>query len=295
MPGLDLSITIVSWNSRDCLRDCLRAICALPDSVSHEVIVWDNASSDGTPDMVAQEFPSVELCASNENLGFGAGHNRAMERATGRYLLMLNPDATVHPHALDELVAFADSHEKGGIFGPKILNPDGSLQYSCRRFPTIEAALFRNTMLGRLFPNNRFASDYLMKSWLHNEPRQVDWVSGSAMMVRRSLLEQLGGFDEQFFMYCEEVDWALRAHQAGWEVWYVPSAVITHIIGRSTDLIANKAIRMFHHSMWLFYKKHTIQKVPLLLRPLVPFGLWLRGTLFILKNQWDALKRWLAR
>jgi GT2 family glycosyltransferase len=290
MPDIDLTVTIASWNTRDELRACLQSLASLP----YEVVVFDNASADGSPDMVRDEFPRVKLLLSDRNLGFGSAHNRAMAAGSGRYLMPLNSDALAND-SLAELIRFADDHPKGGIFGPKILNSDGTLQYSCRRYPTIEAALYRNTLLGRLFPRNHYTADYLMREWAHDEPKQVDWVSGAAAMIRRETLDQVGGFDERFFMYCEDVDLCLRAHQAGWDVWYVPDAVVSHAIGKSTDQVANKSIRMFHHSMWLFYRKHYLHQVPLLLRPLIPFGLWLRGSTYVAKNHYDAMMRRLKR
>lgn len=295
MPDLDLTITIASWNTREILRSCLQSLEAVRDEAAIEVVVFDNASEDGSPDMVRDDFPAVTLLKSDANLGFGAAHNRAMAVGGGRFFMPFNSDALMLPGAIPALLQFAQERPKAGFIGPKIQNPDGSLQYSCRRFPTIEAALFRNTFLGRLFPNNRFTREYLMQEWPHDEPRQVDWLSAAAVMVRREMVEQIGGFDERFFMYCEDVDWCLRAHEAGWENWYVPSAVVKHTIGRSTDIVANKMIRVFHKSMWLFYKKHYIHKVPLLVRPLIPLGLWLRGSLYIVKNHWDALRRRFAR
>lgn len=291
MPDLDLTITIASWNTREALRACLDSIRASASEVNLEVIVFDNASHDDSPDMVREEFPEATLMQSPTNLGFGAAHNRAMAQGKGRYLMPFNSDAVASPGVFRALIDFCDRHPNAGIVGPKILNPDGSLQYSCRRFPTIEAALFRNTLLGRVFPKNKYAREYLMQDWPHEQPRQVDWLSGAAMMLRRETFEQTGGFDEQFFMYCEDVDLCLRAHNAGWEVWYIPMGSVTHKVGASTSQIADRMIRVFHHSMWLFYKKHYIAKVPLLLRPLVPFGLWLRGTLYIVKNCFDALRR----
>ena len=182
-----------------------------------------------------------------------------------------------------------------GILGPKLLNPDGSLQFSCRRFPTPAAALFRNTPLGKLFPNNRFTRDYLMSGWSHNEPRDVDWVSGAAFCMRRSLCEQLGGFDERFFMYLEDVDLCYRAKQKGYRITYFPEAIITHAIGRSTDRAAEKMIRQFHRSMLLFYRKHYLPKIAAILRPfaliLARFILFLRSFPLILGIRIDNWKR----
>ncbi len=327
--SLDLSIQIVNWNAREHLRQCLRSILEHPPSVPYEILVLDNASWDGSAQMLEKEFPEVRLLVSEQNLGFSKGHNLLAQGAQGRYLFILNPDTLVMPGALDKLVAFADAEAlthpdppsptgrrresatplplgegqgvranqgvRVGIVGPKILNPDGSLQYSCRTFPNPVAALFRNTPLGKLFPHNRYTREYLMTDWDHNSVREVDWVSGSAMLVRKSVYDQLGGFDEQFFMYCEDMDLCYRAWQAGYKVVYYPEAVIIHAIGRSTDLVANRMIRTFHLSMYRYYKKHYARRTPFWIRPLVPIGLALRASLFLLKNEKDAFLRWLGR
>jgi GT2 family glycosyltransferase len=292
---LVLSVQIVNWNAREHLRQALRSLFENAPPFPFEVLVLDNASWDGSVQMVEKEFPQVRLLVSEVNLGFAKGHNELARHARGRYLFILNPDTVVMPDALTRLVQFAEAHPEAGIIGPKLLNPDGSLQYSCRRFPNPVAAIFRNTPLGRLFPHNRYTRDYLMLDWDHNSVREVDWVSGAAMLVRREVYEQLGGFDEQFFIYVEDVDLCYRAWQAGWRVLYYPDAVIVHSIGRSTDLVANKMIITFHQSMYKFYKKHYARRTPFYLRPLVPLGLVLRASLFILKNYYDAFMRWLGR
>ena len=287
-----LTVQIVNWNAREPLRAALRSILSHPPRFPYEIVVLDNASSDGSVQMLEKEFPEVRLLVSEQNLGFSKGHNLAARAARGKYLFILNPDTEVIPPALESLVDYAEQHPEVAILGPKILNPDGSLQYSCRRFPNPTAALFRNTPLGKLFPNNPYTRDYLMTDWDHNSIREVDWVSGAALFIRRVVYEQLGGFDERFFMYCEDTDLCYRAWQAGYRVIYYPEPKIVHAIGRSTDLVANKMIITFHKSMYLFYKKHYTRKTFLLLRPLVPVALALRASLFLLKNYWDALRRW---
>jgi len=290
-----LTVQIVNWNAREPLRAALRSILSHPPRFPYEIVVLDNASSDGSVQMLEKEFPEVRLLVSEQNLGFSRGHNLAARAAQGKYLFILNPDTEVIPPALELLVDYAEQHPEVAIIGPKILNPDGSLQYSCRRFPNPTAALFRNTPLGKLFPNNPYTREYLMTDWDHNSIREVDWVSGAALFIRRAVYEQLSGFDERFFMYCEDTDLCYRAWQAGYMVVYYPEPKIVHAIGRSTDLVANKMIITFHKSMYLFYKKHYARRTFLLLRPLVPVGLALRASLFLLKNYWDALRRWLGR
>lgn len=299
MPGTDLSVTICSWNTRDYLDRCLASVFAQQDGVSLEVIVIDNASEDGSADMVEQKYPSVRLIRNERNLGFGAGHNQGFAIATGEFLMPINSDAVVHPNCFHRLVSFMRENPNVGIAAPKLLNPDGSLQYSCRRFPTPAAALFRNTPLGKLFPNNRFAREYLMQDWDHNEPRDVDWVSGAAFCLRAKVYREIGGFDEQFFMYLEDVDLCKRVHDAGYRVVYVPDAVVTHVIGASTDRVANRMIRQFHKSMLLYYSKHHLSKVSLPLQPLCWLAafcfVWLRASTFLARNAWDAAMRMVKR
>src|SRR5215831_11519408 len=158
---MDLTVIILNWNTREDVRNCLNSIYGHPRKRSIEVIVADNASEDGSREMVRAEFPQVDLVVHPTNLGFCAGNNRAVPENPGRYILFLNADTIVSECALDSLIDFADAHPEAGIVGPKLLNPDGSLQYSCRRFPNIGAGFFRNTPLGRLFPKNRYTSDYL--------------------------------------------------------------------------------------------------------------------------------------
>lgn len=295
MPDFDLSITICSWNTRKDLRDCLKSIEACLSEGKIETIVFENASEDESAEMVESEFPWVKLLKSNVNLGFGKGHNLAMEAASGRYFMPLNSDTIIHPNALRALIEFMDQHPEIGIVGPKLLNPDGSLQFSCRRFPTPMAALFRNTPLGKMFPKNKYSREYLMQDWKHDEPREVDWVSGAAICIRRECYQKIGGFDEQFFMYLEDVDWCKRAGDAGFKVVYFPGAVITHAIGRSTDRVANAMIRQFHQSMMLFYRKHYLSHANIIVKPFAfvfaKLFLWLRQSTFLMKNRIDDWKR----
>lgn len=287
----DIAVIVVNWNACEDLRVCLRSLTAEPrPRVSYSVWVVDNASSDDSPNMVASEFPDVRLIANNTNLGFSQANNQAIAQSESRYVLLLNSDAWIHPGALETLVAWADAHPQAGIVGPKVLNPDGSLQMSCRRFPTLGAGFFRNTYLGRWFPKNKYASDYLMADFDHAAERPVDWVSGCAMLLRREMLAQIGTLDERFYMYCEDVDLCRRAHDAGWEVVYVPDAVVTHAIGRSSDKNAERMIWEFHRSWFEYDKKHHPGAGPLR-RAAVWAGLWLRAEVRVAKRRWAHRKR----
>jgi GT2 family glycosyltransferase len=325
-PTPDLSVCILSWNTRDLLRRCLASIYDPTDSevqsaLTHaglaaapvpagapvaallasgrgplaqedetaaqrvEILVFDNASSDGSAEMVAAEFPRARLHRSDTNLGFPGGNNAGYALSRGRYFLLLNSDTVVAPGAFEELVRFADARPRAGIVGPRVLNPDGSIQMSCRRFPTLGAGLFRNTPLGKLFPNNRYTRDYLMADWSHDVERAVDWVSGCALMARREMIDEIGLLDEGFFMYCEDVDWCYRAGKAGWEVLYAPRATIIHEIGRSTDQAVNRMIVQFHKSMYRFFRKHYAATSHPLFRAVVVGGLATRAGLMLGRNQ----------
>ena len=281
---MDLSVIILNWNTQDLLEKCLRSLECPQTGLDFEVIVVDNASEDRSREMVRALFPEVKLIGNPMNIGFGAGNNVALPTAEGRYVFFLNSDTVVLEGALAALVGYADAHPDLGIVGPKLLNADGSLQYSCRRYPNLGTGFFRNTPLGRLFPNNRFNTDYLMTDWDHATPRVVEWVSGAALMMRRSLLDEIGSFDEDFYMYCEDVDlcWrvnhAPRSEGATWHVAYLPDSVVYHLIGKSSDKVPTRMTYEFHRSQYLFYKKHYRATTPWPVRPLIPIGIGLRAT-----------------
>jgi len=260
-----------------------------------EVIVLDNNSEDGSPDMVEREFPWVRLMRMSANLGFTKGQNEMLRNRRGRHALLLNSDTIVYEGALGKLMTHLEAHPEIGILGPKLENPDGSLQFSCRRFPNPVAAMFRNTPLGRLFPNNRYTREYLMQDFDHSETREVDWLSGAAMLVRDELMEKIGYLDEQFFMYDEDVDLCFRTWKAGYKVVYMPNAIIMHRVGRSTDKAPNRMIGRFHRSTFQFYRKNMLPEVAVPLRPFALVAaagaLTLRASYFILRNKMDDIKR----
>lgn len=295
MSDFDLSITICSWNTVVDLRICLKSLELVRDEASFEVIVVDNNSEDGSAEMVASEFSWVCLERQTQNLGFTGGHNLALNLRRGRHALLLNSDTIVHAGAIQKTLEYLCQNDSVGIVGPKLLNPDGSLQLSCRRFPNPVAALFRNTPIGKLFPNNRFTREYLMTDWDHNSPREVDWVSGAAFLVRDEVIERVGSFDPAYFMYCEDVDWCFRVWKAGFKVVYLPSAEITHAIGRSTDKAPNRMIGRFHRSMFRFFTKNIVPEMIPLMRPIATFGaataLMLRAGFFISMNRVDDMRR----
>jgi len=223
-----LAVVIVSYNTRRMIRRCLQSLQAFPPHCSHAIWVVDNASRDGTVAMLRQEFPAVRLHANRRNLGYAAAVNQGLEAAGAEYTLVLNPDIVVRDGAVDQLVAFMDAHADAGLAAAKLLNTDGSLQYTCRSFYTPQTLLFRRTFLGKLFPRSRVIRRHLMLDYDHATPRAVDWVIGACMLVRRSAVEDVGGMDERFFLYFEDVDWCFRLGRQGWKVYYVPQAEMLH-------------------------------------------------------------------
>lgn len=261
----DLSVIVVNYNGEGLLRDCLQSLRAAAPAHRLQVIVVDNASADGSVAMARREFPEALVLANSENLGFTKANNQGIERATGRHVMLLNNDTVVRPGAFDVAIRLMDRHPRIGAAGLRLLNADGSLQYSCRRFPSFAQALFnRYSLLTRLFPNNRFSRAYLMKDVGHRRMQDVDWVSGACLMIRREVLDQIGGLDERFFMYSEDVDFCYRVWQAGYRVTYLPQARVVHLIGQSSRRKKLMTIRERHLSMYRFYKKHYSRNLMLL-------------------------------
>lgn len=261
---MDLSIIIVSWNVCNLLRQCLKSL--EQQSFGHaqdsdggrktETIVVDNASIDGTVKMLRAEFPGVRVMANSENVGFTRGTNQALAQAQGRYLFLLNPDTELRPGALQTLIDYMDAHPRVGIVGPKQFYTDGSLQSSRRRFPTLATAFFEATRLQQWFPHSHIVARYYMLDTSDDATQEVDWITGSAMFVRREVYEQVGGFDEGFFMYSEELDWCYRAKKAGWPIVYLPSVQIIHHEGKSSEQVLAQRDIHFHSSKIRFFKKY---------------------------------------
>lgn len=287
---VDLSICIVSWNTAPELIACLDSITGTVRKVQYEIIVVDNASQDGSPELVSARLPSVRLHVNSSNLGFAAAANQAIALSSGRYVLLLNPDAEVMPGTLDQLVSFTDSVPQAGVVGCKIVNPDGSLQYSCRRFPNLIAGMLRNTLLGSLLGQSRCVRDYLMQDWDHASVLDVDWVSGAALLVRREVVDQIGFLDEGFFMYCEDIDFCKRAGEAGWDVLYYPFAKILHRIGCSSSQNATHMTMAFHRSMYRYYAKHHRGSFAACARTVVALALVLRAAMVLGSARLQALR-----
>ncbi|MFH1682002.1 MAG: glycosyltransferase [Candidatus Eisenbacteria bacterium] len=223
-----LSVVFVSYNTRDLLIEALRSLEENPSAYETEVVVVDNASTDGSQEEIARLFPRVRLMANERNLGYSKGVNQGIRAAGGEFFLVLNPDIRARPGSIDRLLEYAIENPDAGIAGAKLLNPDGSLQYSSRTFYTWKAILFRRTPLGKIFPNAPVLRDHLMLDWDHRTTRDVDWMLGACLLVRRSAVDDVGLMDERFFLYFEDVDWCYRMKAHGWRVVYVAEAVMEH-------------------------------------------------------------------
>ncbi len=254
-----LGIVIVHYNTPDDLGRCLSSLRDQAPACTHETVVIDNASTAPGLEEVQAEFPDVSWVRNSENTGYGRGCNQGLAMLGADYHLILNPDIVVLPGALDSLLDFADRHPRAGLVGPQLLNEDGTVQESCRRFYTLGTLLLRRTFLGKIFPNSRTVHRHLMRDFDHASPRPVDWVLGGCLLVRREALDRCGPMDERFFLYFEDVDWCYRMWQCGFEVVYIPDARFVHRHRRTS------ARGTFNRSFWLhltslisFYEKWSL-------------------------------------
>ena len=283
---VDISICIVTYRARDFLRDCLRSIYGTVDPVSVEIIVVDNHSEDDTVGMLTQEFPDVRLLVNDRNTGYTVPNNQAIRESSGRYIMLLNPDTLVKPNALAELVAFLDSHPEAGIVGPKVLNRDGTLQKQCRRSEARPWDTFTYfSGLSRLFPHDKRFAGYLMTYLSEDTAHEAEAVSGSCMLIRRTVIEQIGGLDEDFFAYQEDSDFCRRARMAGWKVFYNPAAHIVHYAGEGGSGVQPfRSIMEWHRSYYLYYRKHFAVDYPFWFNWIYYAGMLLKFALGLFLN-----------
>ena len=253
---MDVSVIIVSWNTKDKLNDCLNSIYRQAPKLTYEVIVVDNASGDGSAEMAKREFSEAILLQNDENKGFAAANNIGMAVAKGRYILLLNSDTIVSDNAIEQVVSFADSHLESAVVGCRVLNPDGTLQQTCFMFPSLLNMLLSSTYLYKLFPKSKFFGREQMTWWDRNDVREVDVVTGCFMLVRREAINQAGLMDERFFMYGEETDWCYRFKQAGWKIVFAPVGRIIHFGGASSSKMAARMTLQLRGAILQFMAKH---------------------------------------
>jgi hypothetical protein len=254
---VELSIVIVSYNGRDYLRSCLRSLLEHTRGLEYEVVVVDNASQDGSADMVAADFPSVRLLRRPSNAGLSTALNQGIRLSGGEMTVLLNPDVELRDNPFQAMAQYLRDHPEVGILGPRILDDDGSLQLSCRRFPTFSVVFFnRYSLLTRLFPRNPFSTRYLMTHFDHGGTAEVEWLSLACWMAPRRLFDEVGFLDEGYFLYNEDVDFCQRVHRAGRKVVYFPEVSVVHHIGGSTSTVPNRSVIERHRSMWRYYRKY---------------------------------------
>lgn len=254
---MKLSIVIVSWNTKNILAQCLNSLVPVvrrlnQDKTSLEVIVVDNGSTDGTISLLKESYEWVNLVDTGENLGFPGGNNRGFRESNGEYLLLLNPDTIIHGTVIEDLIEFLDQNPKAGAVGSMLLNLDGTLQESCYPRPTLGRELWR------LFHLDRFKSIgiYDIESWDKSIPREVDVLMGACILARKLIIEQIGGMDEEYFMYSEEVDLCYRIQKEGWKIYYFPMSKITHLGGQSTKQVKTEMFLRLYESKLLYFSKN---------------------------------------
>ena len=260
-PALDaqFDVCIVSWRTRELLRACLRSVVGPPEVAS--VIVVDNASGDGTVEMVSAEFPSVRLIVNAENRGYAAANNQAIAAGGAQFVLLLNPDTALMPGALSAMLREMTEGPAIGAVAPQLVLPDGTIQQSCRSFPEPAAVLYDGLGLSRLFPRSESLGRYRMTYWDHASRREVEQPMASALALRRAALEKVGLFDESFPLYFNDADLCYRLRQAGWRIIFQPAARVLHHHGSSTAQVRVQAVLESHRSLIQFYRKHYRGKV----------------------------------
>ncbi len=281
---MDLSVVIVSYNVRELLARCLDSISGYPFQVSDsnlepetlnlELFVVDNASRDGSAAMVREQFPAVRLIENAENRGFAAANNQAFALTRGRYVLMLNPDTEVRAGALERLVAFMDAHPRAGACGGKLVYGDGALQHSAFAFPSLAQIFLDFFPLHWRLTESRWNGRYPRAWYARGAPFPVDHPLGADFLVRRAAAEQVGWLDDQFFIYCEEIDWAMRLKRAGWEIWCVPQAEIVHHEAQSTRQFREAMFVELWRARARLFRKHYARAFRFAARLIVRAGLW---------------------
>lgn len=273
----DLSIIIINYKTQSHLRQCIKSIQKHAPKMNYEIIVVDNNSQDGTVQMIEDDFmynyknqkiSNVELIANNENLGFPKAVNQGIKKSTGKYILLLNPDITILENSLEQMIAHMKMHPDIAVLGPKLVNPNGSIQLSCfNRFTSPELVLYRRTLFGKLSRGRKMLDDFTMKSWDHLTEKDVAWILGSCMLVDKNAINKVGMMDERFFMYMEDVDWCRRFWQKGYKVSYYPKVKMVHYYARESSsesglikAMLKKQTRTHITSAFKFFLKYFGQK-----------------------------------
>jgi hypothetical protein len=257
---VDISIVIISHNHAPYLTPCLNSLYKYAEGFSFEVILIDNNSEDNTVELIKRDFPQVLLVENKKRYSFAKNNNIGIKKAKGRYILLLNPDTTFSDNALLKVMNFMDEHKEVGVSACKLLNPDGSVQDSCRRFPNPLAIFVRGFGLERYFGECKFYKRYLMADFDHEEIREIDWALGAFLFVRREVIDEVGLLDEKYPLYHEDTDWCFRIKKKGWKIYYLPFISITHHYLRTSAKSFISKRKMLHFiSICRFFYKHSFR------------------------------------
>jgi N-acetylglucosaminyl-diphospho-decaprenol L-rhamnosyltransferase len=268
-------VVVVNYDSGDHLRTCVSHLEAAVDPLEAEFVVVDNRSRDRSLDGIQEMVSGIRVIKNADNRGYGRACNQGVRATSAPFVCLLNPDVIPEPGSISAMVAALQDRPRAGVLGPRLKNPDGTYYPSCRVVPNLKVAL-GHAVFGLISDNNRFSRAYKLLDFDHGEEREVDWVSGAAMMMRRQAFAEVGGFDEGFFMYVEDVDVCARMNQAGWRAVYYPFAEMVHHVAGSSRRTPYKMIRHHHMSHMRFAAKQATTPARLLLLPLILVGLFLR-------------------
>lgn len=288
---MDLTISIVSHNNRELLRGCLESIYSSGAALGleFETVVVINVPGDGSADMVRSKYPAARVMENKAPLGFAANHNNALRGARGRHIALLNDDTVAAPGCFAALVKFLDAHPDAGVAGPRTLNKDGTLQQSCYRRPTLSVLFYDALFISSIFARSPVFGGY--KRWAHDTVREVGYVIGACMIIPGEIFERVGPLDERFFLYFEEADFCERARAAGYRVYFVPDASITHHGGASISRLGPAEIDHFHSSMDLYYQKHFGRAAVAAVHALNVLGASMRLAIFSLASPFSPAFR----
>lgn len=254
----DLTVSIVNYNHKERILACLESISHAAGVLDIDIHVVDNNSVDGSVDEIKRRYPQVKLTANTENVGFAKANNQVLSCFESRYCLITNPDIVALPGALEAMVAFMDSHPEAGAAGCKMLNHDRTIQYSCRRFPSVFTTVTRGLLIDSVWPISKMTEKYLMQDWAHDRIMPVDWLTGCCLLLRRTTLQEVGLLDERYFMYFEDVDLCYRINR-NWKVYYLPHISMIHEYQHESRMPGNLKLKLHHaRSAMQFFMKHGL-------------------------------------
>lgn len=288
---MDISIIIVNYNTKDLTKQTIQAVIDTTHKAKYEIILVDNASSDGTVDAVREAYQNVKIIANTENVGFSKANNIGIKQSKGKHILLLNSDTKVLGECIDKCFAYMEQHKDIGTLGPKINLANGDLDHACKRgFPTPSASLFYMLKVDKIFPESEKYGRYKMNYLSNDDINEVDSLTGAFMMVRKEVVDKIGDLDEEFFMYGEDLDWCYRIKEAGYKVMYYPEAKIIHYKGQSSKKKRTKTIYEFHRAMYLFYNKHFYKKYNPFITLFVYVGIGIKLPLSYIANFFKGKK-----